>query len=87
LPDRRPSEKIARLFPQVDPVKDQAKDAKSGAKPTGASAGAASKDAAVQNAPATLQANAERVPLPEARPVIEPIPQGHRHRRAHRYLR
>ena len=28
VPDARPSEKIAKLFPQVDPLKDQPKDAK-----------------------------------------------------------
>jgi len=28
VPDARPSEKIAKLFPQVDPLKDQAKDQK-----------------------------------------------------------
>jgi len=87
LPDPRPSEKIARLFPQVDPVKDQAKDATNGARPARAAAGPASKAAAAQNAPATLQASAEKVPLPEARPVIEPMPRGHRHRRTHRYFR
>ena len=32
LPDARPSEKIAKLFPQVDPLKDQQKDQKNGAK-------------------------------------------------------
>src|SRR5450631_3911386 len=32
VPDARPAEKIARLFPQVDPLKDQPKDQTSGAK-------------------------------------------------------
>ncbi len=41
LPDARPSEKIAKLFPQVDPLKDQQKDQKNGAKPPEASAAAA----------------------------------------------
>src|ERR1700733_7774635 len=58
LPDPRPSEKIAKLFPQVDPLKDKPKELTDGAKPTPAST-------------ATAQA-AEKVPLPEARPVIEP---------------
>src|SRR5712672_1882026 len=31
LPDARPSEKIAKLFPQVDPLKDQQKDQKAAA--------------------------------------------------------
>jgi membrane-bound lytic murein transglycosylase A len=38
LPDARPSEQIARLFPQGDPLKDQPKDEKSSAKPPEASA-------------------------------------------------
>ncbi len=38
IPDERPSEKIAKLFPQTDPLKDQPKDPKNGAKPAEASA-------------------------------------------------
>ena len=38
VPDARPSEKIAKLFPQVDPLKDQPKDGKAAAKPPEASA-------------------------------------------------
>src|SRR5258708_22820617 len=33
VPDDRPSEKIAKLFPQTDPLKDQPKDQKNGVKP------------------------------------------------------
>ena len=33
VPDARPSAKIAKLFPQVDPLKDQPKDQKNGARP------------------------------------------------------
>src|SRR6202043_1386836 len=44
LPDPRPSEKIAKLFPQVDPLKDQPKDQKNSAKPS---------DAAVPAPPST----------------------------------
>src|ERR1700687_4351142 len=63
LPDARPSEKIAKLFPQVDPLKDQK---------TGAPA-AAHPPAAVAQASATQTAAVKPVPLPEARPNIKPI--------------
>jgi len=46
LPDPRPSETIAKLFPQTDPLKDQQKDQKNGAKPPEASVAAGAKDAA-----------------------------------------
>jgi membrane-bound lytic murein transglycosylase A len=46
LPDSRPSETIAKLFPQTDPSKDQQKDQKNGAKPPEASVAAGAKDAA-----------------------------------------
>jgi membrane-bound lytic murein transglycosylase A len=46
LPDARPSEKIAKLFPQIDPLKDQQKDPKNGAKPPETSAAPGPKDAA-----------------------------------------
>src|SRR5713226_7680376 len=71
LPDARPSEKIARLFPQVDPLKDQQKDHKNGAKPPETSAAAGPKDAANSSAPAgvaqastTQTAAVKPVPLP-----------------------
>jgi membrane-bound lytic murein transglycosylase A len=72
LPDPRPSEKIAKLFPQIDPLKDQAKDQKNSAKPSETS-----------DAPAVA---AKTVPLPEARPQIEPSREAPR-RRAHRHYR
>jgi membrane-bound lytic murein transglycosylase A len=71
LPDSRPSEKIARLFPPADPSKDKPKEPTDGPMPTPAST-------------ATAQA-AEKVPLPEARPVIEPERMGRRHRRLYRH--
>src|SRR6478609_6086152 len=46
LPDPRPSAKIAKLFPPVDPFKDQQKDPKNGAKPPETSATPGPKDAA-----------------------------------------
>src|SRR6202521_602073 len=44
VPDPRPSEKIAKLFPQVDPLKDQQKDQK-GMKPSETSAVSGPKNA------------------------------------------
>jgi membrane-bound lytic murein transglycosylase A len=103
LPDARPSEKIAKLFPQVDPLKGQPKDQKNIAKPPDTSAAANLKDAAepAKNAtpsaappPATVaQASpapvvaAKAVPLPEARPDIEPSHEGRRTRHIRRYRR
>jgi membrane-bound lytic murein transglycosylase A len=57
LPDPRPSEKIAKLFPQTDPAKGAAKPA--------AAAGAA-------EAKTDTVAIAGPIPLPAPRPVIEP---------------
>src|SRR5882724_8377535 len=63
LPDPRPSETIAKLFPQTDPLKDQQKDQKNGAKPPEASVAAGAKDAArtteaaKKPAPAAAQAS------------------------------
>jgi membrane-bound lytic murein transglycosylase A len=62
LPDPRPSEKIAKLFPQTDPLKDQQKDQKNVAAPP---AGAVAKTSATPTVAAA-------VPLPEARPDIKP---------------
>jgi membrane-bound lytic murein transglycosylase A len=94
LPDTRPSAKIAKLFPQVDPLKDQ----KNGTKPAEASAAASAKDVAktaepgrnpaaapVQSTTAVAQAST-MVPLPEARPNIAPAREVRRHR-YHRYRR
>ncbi|OIQ73229.1 membrane-bound lytic murein transglycosylase A precursor [mine drainage metagenome] len=92
LPDPRPSDKIARLFPQVDPLKDKPKDQKNGAKPSGTSAEPSpkspvsatepTKNATPPQPPAGAgQAVAGRVPLPEARPNIKPSRVGHHHRR------
>ena len=57
LPDARPSEKIAKLFPQGENAQ---------AKPKAPADGARSAIA-----PATTAQAGEKVPLPEARPVIE----------------
>src|SRR5712691_1608291 len=79
LPDARPSEKIARLFPQIDPLQDQQKDQKNGVKPPETSA-------AVAQASPPQTAAAKPVPLPEARPNIKPSRDGRRHRH-YRYYR
>ena len=81
LPDPRPSEKIAKLFPQVDPLKDQPKDQKTSARPPDASVAIPPPSSTtVAQAPA-----AKVVPLPEARPIIEPVREGRRHHRFHYY--
>jgi membrane-bound lytic murein transglycosylase A len=98
VPDPRPSEKIAKLFPQVDPLKDPPKDQKNGVTTPAISAasnpkGAASVAEPVKNAApapppaAAAQAAAGKVPLPEARPVIEPSREARRHRRISQYRR
>jgi membrane-bound lytic murein transglycosylase A len=71
LPDPRPSEKIAKLFPPADSSKDKPTEPENAAKPTIAS---------TAQTPA-----AEKVPLPEARPVIEPQRMDHRRRRLYRH--
>jgi peptidoglycan lytic transglycosylase A len=76
LPDARPSEKIAKLFPQVDPLKDQKNGAPAAAQPP----------AAVAQASATQTAAVKPVPLPEARPNIKASRDGRRHRH-YRYYR
>ena len=73
LPDPRPSEKIAKLFPPTDPL-------------TGNSGGPADSVKPVTVPAATAQA-AEKVPLPEARPVIKPGRTGRRLRRFVRHRR
>jgi membrane-bound lytic murein transglycosylase A len=92
IPDARPSEKIAKLFPQTDPLKDQLKDPKNGAKPAEAPTSPAAKDAAKNAAPAavpvqpsTQAAVTKPVPLPEARPNIKPAQDVRRHHRYRHY--
>ena len=79
VPDARPSEKIAKLFPQVDPLKDTPKDSKAVARPTEASAAAATKDAASAAAPAKSAAPAAAQPPAAVAPaatvaVAKPVP-------------
>ena len=71
LPDARPSEKIAKLFPQVDPAKDAPKEAaKEAAKDQKATAPASAAQAAV----------VKPVPLPAARPNVKPVSKSLRQR-------
>jgi membrane-bound lytic murein transglycosylase A len=73
IPDARPSEKIAKLFPQVDPLKD----------PKNAAAAAANNVGSAANPPTS--AVVKPVPLPAARPNIEPVSETPRHRRIRRF--
>ena len=90
VPDPRPSAQIAKLFPQVDPLKNQ----KAGAKPAeplptpGAkgTASVAQPATSVAQASATQAAVVRPVPLPEARPNIQASREVYRHRR-YRYYR
>jgi membrane-bound lytic murein transglycosylase A len=72
VPDARPSEKIAKLFPQVDPLKDQ----KTGIKPP---------EAATAPASTAQAAVVKPVPLPAMRPNIKPAFEAPRHRHFRRY--
>jgi membrane-bound lytic murein transglycosylase A len=73
VPDPRPSEKIAKLFPQGSPLKDQPKAAAGGKEPAKSAAPAA--PATTAQAPV-----AKPVPLPEARPKIAPARETRRYR-------
>jgi membrane-bound lytic murein transglycosylase A len=76
VPDPRPSEKIAKLFPQVDPQRDQPKDQKSAIKPPeAATAPTSSAQAAV----------VKPVPLPAVRPGVRRASDVPRHRHSRRY--
>jgi membrane-bound lytic murein transglycosylase A len=84
VPDPRPSEKIAKLFPQVDPAKSQPTDQKNGVKPADASAAPGAKEvvnppepsksaAAAPAQPATAVAQVSTTPAAAAKPV--PLPE------------
>jgi membrane-bound lytic murein transglycosylase A len=80
LPEARPSEKIAKLFPQKQP-KDASKPSESSAVST---AKGTPSDAKGGTQAQVAQAAAV-VPLPEARPKLEPSRQMRRHRTHRRY--
>jgi membrane-bound lytic murein transglycosylase A len=86
VPDERPSAKIAKLFPQVDPLKDRPQDGKAAAKTEVPAA--TQPAAAVTPAATTSTAVAKPVPLPEARPNVAPgrEARGHRYRHHRHYF-
>jgi membrane-bound lytic murein transglycosylase A len=88
LPDARPSQKIAKLFPQTDPLKGQPKDQKNIVKPpeTPSAAQPAATVAQASTVPVAVVA-AKAVPLPEARPNVEPSRERRRTRHIRRYRR
>ncbi|KYH02421.1 MltA domain-containing protein [Bradyrhizobium sp. DOA1] len=74
VPDPRPSQKIAKLFPQTESAKDAGKDPKNAAAavtPAEPSKAGAGPPAAAQDKDAAV-AVASPVPLPEPRPSIKP---------------
>jgi membrane-bound lytic murein transglycosylase A len=90
LPDPRPSEQIAKLFPQTDPLNSSVRSPGASAAPSpkdtaGAAATPTQSSTAVVQAPATQPAAAKPVPLPQARPDIEPNRGAHRRRRYRRH--
>jgi membrane-bound lytic murein transglycosylase A len=90
VPDARPSETIAKLFPQTDPLKDQKNSASTAQASREAPKGAeAAKPATPVAQVSTAQAAAAQpVPLPEARPNIKPSRDvSHRHMRYRRHGR
>jgi membrane-bound lytic murein transglycosylase A len=91
LPDKRPSAKIAKLFPQTDPLKDQPNSETKPPEPAATTANnAPGNEAAPAAAPAVqTPRNAEVakvVPLPAPRPEIRSNRFGRRHRHD-RYIR
>jgi membrane-bound lytic murein transglycosylase A len=83
VPDERPSEKIAKLFPQADPPRDQ-KNTPAAVTPT--VTGTTPKPATPTAQTTTAQAGiAKPVPLPEARPVTAPAPEKPRPRQLRRH--
>jgi membrane-bound lytic murein transglycosylase A len=89
VPDPRPSERIAKLFPQIDPAIAPSKDQKDAAKPspaapeskpiaTTADAGrngpTAPPPSTVAQAPSAAT-DTKAVPLPEPRPNVKPSPE------------
>jgi membrane-bound lytic murein transglycosylase A len=103
LPDPRPSENIAKLFPEIYPSKNQqekngsepdqgsatpgANEAKTTEPKVNSAATAAEPATAAAQASVTQTAAAKPIPLPEARPNISQIREAPRYRRYHRYGR
>ncbi len=91
LPDARPSEAIAKLYPQVDPSKDKQKDQQGAAKAADAVAAKGVTDAAKPTGAAKSEpspaAAATAVPLPAARPNIRPAAEKPRYHHVRHYRR
>jgi membrane-bound lytic murein transglycosylase A len=90
IPDDRPSERIAKLFPQTAPQKGAAKPPEvTSATNAGPAAQAAPPPPAAPSAPAVEAAGTKPVPLPEPRPMVEAAsPKPHpRHLRRYRHRR
>jgi membrane-bound lytic murein transglycosylase A len=99
VPDARPSEQIAKLFPQTAPLKDPSREQTNAAKSPevtaatnarpAAQAAPPSPAAAPSQAPAVQAAVAKPVPLPEPRPKVEAVSAKphQRHLRRYRHLR
>jgi membrane-bound lytic murein transglycosylase A len=85
VPDARPSEKIAKLFPQVDPLKDAPKDATKDTPKDQKSAAPTAPPPAAAPASAAQAAVVKPVPLPAARPSIKPVSDPPRHRHIRRF--
>jgi membrane-bound lytic murein transglycosylase A len=92
LPDDRPSEKIAKLFPQTDPPKNAAKPSEvtsaTNSRPS-AQAAPPSPAAVAPQTPAIQAAATKPVPLPEPRPKVEAtsVKPHQRHLRRYRHRR
>ena len=81
IPDARPSEKIAKLFPQVDPAKDAPKDVLKDPK----NAAPTATQPAPAPASAAQAAVVKPVPLPAARPNVKPASETPRQRHSRRF--
>ena len=89
VPDARPSETIAKLFPQTDPLKDQKTGAPAvtppAAGPTQKPVMPTAQGTSTAQATSTVQTTiAKPVPLPEARPATAPAPEKLQRRRRYR---
>jgi membrane-bound lytic murein transglycosylase A len=98
VPDARPSEQIAKLFPQTTPLKDSSREQPNAAKPPEVTAATTTRPAAQAvptpaavptQAPAIQAAVAKPVPLPEPRPKVEAVSAKpyQRHLRRYRHRR
>jgi membrane-bound lytic murein transglycosylase A len=84
LPDARPSARIAKLFPQLDPLGDQPNDHSEAARPAQPSTPA---QPVTSPAPALATAAATTPPLPRARPDTAPDRDADGHPPVHRSRR